>query len=58
MTRELAHRIGIDEANRYMKNAGRTSWSQQDYAYATATFQRLWPCCIHQLEPGECSLCN
>ena len=43
MTEALARAVGADEANRLMRAAGRTSWSEEDYNAAVAEFNRLWP---------------
>lgn len=37
----LAHAAGRDAANRQMREAGRTTWSEDDYALATRTMLQL-----------------
>src|ERR1039457_3907629 len=43
MTEALARAAGADAANRQMRKAARTSWSEEDYNAAVAEFNRLWP---------------
>lgn len=57
LTRDLAYRVGADEANRAMRAGGRKVWSEDDYAVACQTFSRLWPLCEHKMEPGNCGFC-
>jgi hypothetical protein len=57
LTRDLAYRAGVDEANRAMRTGGRKAWSEEDYAVAWQTFDGLWPLCEHQMEPVACWIC-
>lgn len=43
LTRDLAHAIAMDEANRRMRKAGRKAWSRGDYNLCVKTFNKLWP---------------
>jgi hypothetical protein len=43
MAYALAMAAARDAANRQMRAAGRTAWSEDDYELACATFERLWP---------------
>lgn len=43
LTRDLAWAAATDAANRQMRKAGRTAWSEADYDLAVTTFNRLWP---------------
>jgi hypothetical protein len=52
MTLELARAAGQDAANASMRDAGRTSWSEEDYNVAVATMNRLMP------DPSPIDLCN
>ena len=43
MTYALAMAAARDAATRQMRAAGRAAWSEDDYALACATFERLYP---------------
>ena len=43
ITYELAHAAGTDAANRQMRKAGRTAWSEDDYNLACRTMNELFP---------------
>lgn len=43
LTRDIANAIAMDYANRQMRKAGRTAWSEDDYNLAVETFEGLWP---------------
>lgn len=42
MTYKLAMAAGQDAGNRSMRAAGRTSWSEEDFAAASAVFNALY----------------
>ena len=42
LTREIAWAAATDAANQAMRQAGRSSWSRDDYALAVEVFNRLW----------------
>lgn len=44
---EIAWAVGFDEANRRMRAAKRTTWSEDDYGAAIAEFDRV----MDELEP-------
>lgn len=58
LTRELALAAGLAAANRHMREAGRTTWNEDDYHAAWDEFDRLWPLCKHGVEPQECRFCE
>ena len=43
MTQDLARAAGMDTADRNMRQAGRTEWSEEDWNDAVAEYDRLWP---------------
>jgi len=43
MTYQLAQAASFDAANRSMRAAGRTAWSEEDYNAHVREFDRLWP---------------
>ena len=54
LTRELAQAAGRDAANRAMWAGGRRAWNEEDANIAWRELARLWPLCIHKVEPGCC----
>lgn len=58
MTRDIAQAVSWDAANRSMRTAGRKTWNEEDADVAAAEFNRLWPLCPHQCEPGDCWMCE
>jgi hypothetical protein len=40
---KIARAAGADAANRQMRKAGRTIWSDEDYALACVEFNRIFP---------------
>jgi len=43
ITREIARAAAMDTGNRSMRQAGRTTWSREDYNAMVREFDRLWP---------------
>ena len=58
LTRELAFAVNLDAGNAAMDKAGRTAWNADDAEVARLEFNRLWPLCEHNIEPGECWVCG
>jgi len=43
LTEKMARAAATDKANRRMRKAGRTQWSEADYAAAVKEYYRLMP---------------
>ena len=56
MTYRIAYSLGLDAANRRMRQAGRISWNEEDAELAAATLNRYFPLCaeVPGIEPGVC----
>jgi hypothetical protein len=52
MTPELARAAAMDAANRQMRAAGRSAWSEDDYRLACATLGRLQPLTFTDMIPA------
>ena len=49
----LAMAAARDAATRQMRAGGRVAWSEDDYALACATFERLYPIDAHLCEIAQ-----
>jgi len=54
ITREIARAAAMDAGDRLMRQAGRTTWSREDYNAMTREFDRLWPEELDIMEVRKC----
>lgn len=59
ITRQLAFAASLDAGNRSMLAAHRTAWDEADAIVAAQAFNKLWPRCLHGINPEDlCYFCD